>query len=140
MPRTSNVHENVAKDGSSHVLKAIIAAGVEWDKKGRPEGALATNVLLLSAATSREDVQLAYVRLSRVVHPDKNSHPDASLAFNYITMARKVALNITNNDTLAQNIEAELEEMIRLSVEDVEEVPMDEFTGMELSETVIKAS
>ena len=78
---------------------AIIAAGVEWDKKGRPEGALATNVLLLSAATSREDVQLAYVRLSRVVHPDKNSHPDASLAFNYITMARKVALNITNNDT-----------------------------------------
>ena len=140
VPRTSNVHENVAKDGSSYVLKAILAAGVEWDKKGRPEGALATNVLLLSAATSREDVQLAYVRLSRVVHPDKNSHPDASLAFNYITMARKVALNITNNDTLAQNIEAELEEMIRLSVEDVEEVPMDEFTGMELSETVIKAS
>jgi len=137
--KTSTVHANVSKGNSSAVLNAIISAGKEWDRNGRPMGTLATNVLLLSAATSREDVQMAYVRLSRVVHPDKNPSPDAATAFNYITTARQIALNITNDDVLAQNIEVELEEMLRWSKEDAED-PIDEVTGLELSEHVVRAS
>lgn len=137
----SNVHKNLEKsNNSSAVLGAIIAAGKAWDKKGRPNGAAATSVLLLSSMTTRDDIMLAYVRLSRVVHPDKNSHPDATTAFQYITAARKVALNISTEDEYQQTIEAELEEMIRLAAEEPEEVMEEELTGMELSETVIRAS
>ena len=103
----SNVHKNLEKsNNSSAVLGAIIAAGKAWDKKGRPNGAVATSVLLLSYMTTRDDIMLAYVRLSRVVHPDKNSHPDATTAFQYITAARKVALNISTEDEYQQTIEA----------------------------------
>ena len=101
------MHKNLEKsNNSSAVLGAIIAAGKAWDKKGRPNGAVATSVLLLSSMTTRDDIMLAYVRLSRVVHPDKNSHPDATTAFQYITAARKVALNIYTEDEYQQTIEA----------------------------------
>ena len=138
-PHSSTVHQNVGKNESTHVLRAIVAAGKMWDKKGRPAGKLATNVLLLGEATSREDIQMAYVRLSRLVHPDKNSHPNAATAFNYITTARRVALNISSKNTLAKSIDDELEDMIRLSSVD-QEIPMEEMTGMELSGNVVKAS
>ena len=133
------MHQNVGKNESTHVLRAIVAAGKTWDKKGRPAGKLATNVLLLGETTSREDIQMAYVRLSRLVHPDKNSHPNAATAFNYITTARRVALNISSKNTLAKSIDDELEDMIRLSSVD-QEIPMEEMTGMELSGNVVKAS
>ena len=111
--RISTVHNKVNVSDSSHVLQAVISAGLEWDKHGRPPGSLATNVLLLSGAMSRDEIQLAYIRLSRVVHPDKNSHPDAPKAFNYITEARRVELNISaGEDSVTKNIEAELDEMI----------------------------
>ena len=138
-PHSSTVHQNVGKNESTHVLRAIVAAGKTWDKKGRPAGKLATNVLLLGETTSREDIQMAYVRLSRLVHPDKNSHPNAATAFNYITTARRVALNISSKNTLAKSIDDELEDMIRLSSVD-QEIPMEEMTGMELSGNVVKAS
>ena len=121
------------------MLRAIVTAGKTWDKKGRPAGKLATNVLLLGETTSREDIQMAYVRLSSLVHPDKNSHPNAATAFNYITTARRVALNISSKNTLAKSIDDELEDMIRLSSVD-QEIPMEEMTGMELSGNVVKAS
>ncbi len=138
-PHSSTVHQNVGKNESTHVLRAIVTAGKTWDKKGRPAGKLATNVLLLGETTSREDIQMAYVRLSRLVHPDKNSHPNAATAFNYITTARRVALNISSKNTLAKSIDDELEDMIRLSSVD-QEIPMEEMTGMELSGNVVKAS
>ena len=125
---------------SVHVLRAVISAGMLWDRHGRPPGRLATNVLLLSASTAREEIQMAYIRLSRAVHPDKNPHPDAARAFNYITEARRVELNLTSGeDALAKNIEAELDDMIRMAAQDYE-ATVDEITGMELSETVVKAS
>lgn len=137
---TSTVHNNVNAGDSAHVLQAVISAGLEWDRHGRPSGLLATNVLLLSGAMSRDEVQLAYIRLSRVVHPDKNSHPDAPKAFNYITEARQVELSIaTGEDYSAKNIEAELDEMIRMSAEDYE-LSLEDVTGMELTETVVRAS
>ena len=138
-PHSSTVHQNVGKNESTHVLRAIVTAGKTWDKKGRPAEKLATNVLLLGETTSREDIQMAYVRLSRLVHPDKNSHPNAATAFNYITTARRVALNISSKNTLAKSIDDELEDMIRLSSVD-QEIPMEEMTGMELSGNVVKAS
>ena len=139
--KISNVHKNLEKmNDSSALLSAIIAAGKVWDKKGRPNGSDATNVLLLSAMTSRDDITLAYVRLSRVVHPDKNQHPSATVAFQYITAARKVALNISTEDVYQQNIEAELEEMIQLADREPEEAREEGLTGMELSEAVINAS
>ena len=73
------------------------------------------------------------------MHPDKNSHPNAATAFNYITTARRVALNISSKTTLAKSIDDELEDMIRLSSVD-QEIPMEEMTGMELSGNVVKAS
>ena len=137
----SNVHKNLEKsNNSSALLGAIIAAGKVWDKQGRPDGAAATSVLLLSSMTTRDDIIMAYVRLSRVVHPDKNSHPDATRAFQYITAARKVALNICTEDEYQQTIEAELEDMIRLAAEEPKEDIEEELTGMELSEKVIRAS
>jgi hypothetical protein len=138
-----DIHKNKDKtnSSSSFLLEAIIAAGKIWDEKGRPIGTEAANVLLLSGNSSREDISLAYVRLSRAVHPDKNAHPTAATAFHYITTARKSALNISNStDEYQLQIEAELEEMIRLAEQESEEIGDGEITGMELSETVIRAT
>ena len=60
---------------------------------------------------------MAYVRLSRLVHPDKNSHLNAATAFNYITTARE-SIEHFEQKHFSKSIDDELEDMIRLSAMD----------------------
>ena len=84
-PHSSTVHQNVGKNESTRVTRHRHRPAKRGIRRADRMENLATNVLLLGETTSREDIQMAYVRLSRLVHPDKNSHPNAATAFNYIT-------------------------------------------------------
>jgi hypothetical protein len=68
-------------------LEAITKAGAAWDGGGRPPSGAAA-VLGLDPGADWPTARAAHARLSRLVHPDKNSDPRADRAFALITAAR----------------------------------------------------